>query len=85
NVDAIILVLELMKEIEFDVEEAFKEAAEKRSKPIVAACIQIENDCYERVVSGLHRLRIPVFSEVERAVKATGALVRFYTRLQKGS
>ena len=84
NVDAIILVLELMKEIEFDMEETFKEAAEKMLKPIVAACIQIENDCYERVVSGLHKLRIPVFTEVERAVKATGALVRFYTRLQKG-
>lgn len=84
NVDIIILVLELMKEIEFDVIKAFKKAAGKRLKPIVAACIQIENESYERVVSGLYKLKIPVFTEVERAVKATGALVRYYKRIQKG-
>nr|MDO8082182.1 CoA-binding protein [Candidatus Freyarchaeota archaeon] len=83
NVDIIILVLELMKEIEFDVKRAFQKSAEKRLKPIVAACIQIENESYERVVSGLYELNIPVFTEVERAVKATGTLVRYHTRLQK--
>ncbi|WXG40430.1 MAG: CoA-binding protein [Candidatus Freyarchaeum deiterrae] len=83
NVDIIILVLELMKEIEFDVKKAFQKAAQEMSKPIVAACIQIENESYERVVNGLYELEIPVFTEVERAVKATGALVRYHTRLQK--
>lgn len=82
NVDIIILVLELMKEIEFDVKRAFQKSTE-RLKPIVAACIQIENESYERVVSSLHELNIPVFTEVERAIKATGALVRYYMRLQE--
>lgn len=82
NVDIIILVLELMKEIEFDVKRAFQKSTE-RLKPIVAACIQIENESYERVVSSLYELNVPVFTEVERAIKAIGALVRYYTRLQK--
>jgi acyl-CoA synthetase (NDP forming) len=81
-VDIIILVLELMKEIEFDVKRAFQKAAE-RLKPIVAACIQIEKESYERVVSSLYELNVPVFTEVERAIKATGALVRYYTRVQE--
>ena len=84
NVDIIILVIELMKEIEFDVRKAFQKSAEKGLKPIVAACIQIENESFERVVSGLYKLKIPVFTEVERAVKAAGVLVRYYTRIQKG-
>lgn len=82
NVDIIILVLELMREIEFDVEKAFQESVEKGLKPIVAACIQIEEESYERVSRGLYRLRIPVFTEVERAVKAAGALARYYTRIR---
>lgn len=83
NVDIIILVLELMKEIEFDVKRAFQKSAEKGLKPIIAACIQIENESYERVVNGLYQLKIPVFSEVERAVKAAGVLVRYHKRIQK--
>lgn len=82
NVDIIILILELMKEIEFDVKRAFQKAAEKK-KPIVAACIQVEKESFERVVSGLYELNIPVFTEIEKAMKATGALVRYYTQLQK--
>ncbi|MEM3586157.1 MAG: CoA-binding protein [Candidatus Jordarchaeaceae archaeon] len=85
NVDVIVLVLELMKEIEFDVKKAFKKATKERLKPIVAACIQIENESYERVVSGLYELNIPMFTEVERAIKAIGALVRYYTRIQEGN
>lgn len=83
NVDIIILVLEIMKEIEFDVKKAFKKSAEQGLKPIIAACIQIENESYERIISGLSESNIPVYTEIERAVKAAGALVRYFTRIKE--
>jgi len=80
NVDALILVLELFKEIEFDVIPTLKGLKEKfPTKPIVAACVQVEKNVLDRVLVGLGQLDILTYDfYIEKSLKALWALKKFY-------
>ena len=79
DVDCLILVLELFKEIEFDVVSNLKGLKEKfPDKPIVAACVQVEKDVLDRVLEGLGQLDILTYDfYIEKSLKALWALRRF--------
>ncbi|NHI92663.1 MAG: hypothetical protein EAX96_09175 [Candidatus Lokiarchaeota archaeon] len=80
NVDALILVLELFKEIEFDVIPTLKGLKEKfPNKPIVAACVQVEKSVLDRLLIGLGKLDILTYDfYIEKSLKALWALRKFY-------
>ncbi|MHA1786145.1 MAG: CoA-binding protein [Candidatus Helarchaeota archaeon] len=80
DVDALILVFELFKEIEFDVIETLKGLKEKYpKKPIVAACVQVEQEVLNRILIGLGKLNILTYEfHIERSLKALWALKDFY-------
>ena len=79
DVDCLILVLELFKEIEFDVVSNLKGLKEKfPDKPIVAACVQVAKDVLDRVLEGLGQLDILTYDfYIEKSLKALWALRRF--------
>lgn len=79
EVDIVFLVLELMEEIAFDVEEAFREAAGK-GKTLVAILVQVEDKVLDAVRRGLRRLSIPYFWDAERAVRVVGEIIRWIQR-----
>ncbi len=85
NVDAIFLVLEFFHEIEFDL-SIFEEVLARHSdKPIMGVLIQAEEDGASRVVKAATKLRIPIFSEPERLVRAYSTLVQFSRAISKGT
>ncbi|MHA1380352.1 MAG: CoA-binding protein [Candidatus Helarchaeota archaeon] len=79
NVDAVIIVLELFKEIEFDMIKAFSGLKEKYpTKPIIAACVQVERAVLERVIESLSKLNILCYDfNIEKSVQALSALRKF--------
>jgi acyl-CoA synthetase (NDP forming) len=79
NIDAVIVVLEIFKEIEFDVEKYFGTLkAEFPEKPIIVACIQVERSSLERITEGLDRIKMLYYvHDVERAIKALWTLRYF--------
>lgn len=79
GVDIVFVVLELMEEIAFDVEGAFREAAEK-GKTLIAVLLQVEEGVSRRVRRGLKKLNIPYFWDAERAVRVVGEVVKWVRR-----
>ncbi|MFX0133799.1 MAG: CoA-binding protein [Candidatus Hodarchaeota archaeon] len=79
NVDAVIIILELFREIEFNIIKAFSGLKEKYpTKPIIAACVQVEPDVLERVLEGLSELNILCYDfNIEKSVQALSALRKF--------
>lgn len=79
NVDAVIIILELFREIEFDVVRAFSGLKNKYpTKPIIAACVQVETDVLERVLEGLSELNLLCYDfNIEKSVQALSALRKF--------
>nr|MDO8114290.1 hypothetical protein [Candidatus Sigynarchaeota archaeon] len=77
NVDALFLVLEFFNEIEFDI-RIFKDIiARYPRKPILGVLIQAEEDGANRVIKAATSLKIPIFTEPERLVKAYSLLYKF--------
>ncbi len=83
EVDLILLILELMEEISFDVEDVFLEACRK-GKPLIAVLFQVERNILERVRRGLEKLNIPYFWDIERAVRVIGKIVKWVQRVEFG-
>ncbi len=79
GVDLVFLILELMEEISFDVEEAFREAA-GGNKLLVAVLFQVEEGVSEKLRKGLVKLNIPYFWDVERAVRVVGEVLKWAQR-----
>ncbi|MEM1658506.1 MAG: CoA-binding protein [Candidatus Jordarchaeales archaeon] len=79
GVDIVFVVLELMEEIAFDVEEAFWEAV-KSGKTLIAILLQVEEGVSRRVQRGLKKLNIPYFWDAERAVRVVGEVVKWVRR-----
>ena len=79
NVNAVIMILELFREIEFDIKEIFTGLKEKYpTKPIIAACVQVERDVLERVLNSLSELNILCYDfNIEKSVQALSALRKF--------
>lgn len=79
NIDAVIVVLEIFKEIEFDIEEYFGTLKQEfPEKPIVVACIEVEKTCLERIVAGLNKIQMLYYvQDIERAIKALWTLNSF--------
>ncbi|TFG05985.1 MAG: hypothetical protein EU536_00145 [Promethearchaeota archaeon] len=84
NIDAVIVVLEIFKEIEFDIPKYFGSLKQEYpNKPIVAACIQVERPSLQRMTEGLDRIQMLYYMhDVERAVKALWTLRYFQENLQ---
>ncbi|MHA1684764.1 MAG: CoA-binding protein [Promethearchaeota archaeon] len=83
NIDAIFLVLEFFQEIEFDL-MIFKELVEKYpDKPIMGVLMQAEEDGANRMKNAATLLKIPLFQEPERLVKAYGLMYKF-SRMKEG-
>ncbi|MHC1591110.1 MAG: CoA-binding protein [Candidatus Helarchaeales archaeon] len=80
NIDALIIVLELFKEIEFDVVKEFSHLQEKfPDKPIIAACVQVEPSVLRRVLNGLAEIDMLHYNyEIEKSVMALDYLKRYY-------
>ncbi len=80
NINAVIVVLEIFKEIEFDIPTYFGTLQEEfPEKPIVVACIQVERPSLERITKGLDKINMLYYiQDVERAVKALWTLYYFY-------
>ena len=79
NIDAVIVVLEIFKEIEFDIETYFGTLKQDfPTKPIVVACIQVEKPCLDRMTNGFNKIKMLYYvQDVERAVKALWSLRTF--------
>jgi acetyltransferase len=79
NIDVVIVVLEIFKEIEFNIEEYFGTLRQEfPDKPIVVACIQVEKPCLDRIIAGLNKIQMLYYiQDVERAVKALWTLKSF--------
>ncbi len=82
NIDALIIVLELFKEIEFDVVKEFSHLQAKfPDKPIIAACVQVEPSVLNRVLEGLVQIDMLHYNyEIEKSVQALNYLKRYYTQ-----
>ncbi|MHA1792652.1 MAG: CoA-binding protein [Promethearchaeota archaeon] len=77
NVDALFLILEFFHEIEFDL-MLFKNIVEKYpDKPILGVLIQAEMDGAQRMENAATILKIPIYKEAERLVKAFSLLYKF--------
>ena len=79
NVDAVIIILELFREIEFNIIKAFSGLKEKYpTKPIIAACVQVEPDVLKRVLEGLSEINMLCYDfNIEKSVQALSALRKF--------
>jgi len=80
NIDAIIIVLEIFKEIEFDVIEKFGHLKDKYpNKPIIAVIIQTEHSSLSRIYAGLKKLQITTYIQnIERSLKALQSMRLYY-------
>ncbi len=79
GVDGVIVILELMEEIEFDLEKSFRSiVARHPHKPLIIVCWQIEEGVLERVRRELLALDIPFYiNELERPAEAYAAVLRY--------
>jgi len=79
NIDAVIVVLEIFKEIEFDIPTYFGTLKEEfPNKPIIAACIQVEKPSLQRIIEGLDKIKMLYYvQDIERAIKALWTLRYF--------
>ncbi|MHA1267258.1 MAG: CoA-binding protein [Candidatus Helarchaeota archaeon] len=80
NIDAVIVVLEIFKEIEFDIVKYFGHLKQEfPQKPIVVTCIQVERQSLERITAGLDKIGMLYYvHDVERAIKSLWTLHYFY-------
>jgi acetyltransferase len=71
NVDAIILLYEAFREIHFDFKTMFKKVENLSIKPMILACIQLENKLAQEVVKKAEEFNIPIyFDDINGAVRA---------------
>jgi acyl-CoA synthetase (NDP forming) len=79
GVDGVFVILEMMEEIEFDLEDMFKSIIEKHpDKPLIVICWQIEAPVLERVRRELLALDIPFYiDELERPAEAYAAGLKY--------
>ncbi len=82
NIDAVIVVLEIFKEIEFDIPKYFGRLKQEfPNKPIVVVCIQVEPPSLQRIREGLNQIQMLYYvQDVERAIKAIWTLLYFQKR-----
>jgi acyl-CoA synthetase (NDP forming) len=82
DIDAVIVVLEIFKEIEFDIPKYFGTLQEEfPNKPIIAACIQVEKPSLDRILAGLDKIGMLYYvQDVERAIKALWTLRYFHQK-----
>jgi len=85
NIDAVIIVLEIFKEIEFDIEREFKDLKSiSPKKPIISVIIQTEKPSLSRILSGLKKLQITTYIQnIERSLKALQSMKCFYELSKK--
>jgi acyl-CoA synthetase (NDP forming) len=83
NINAVIVVLEIFKEIEFDIPEYFGSLQKEfPNKPIIAACIQVEQPSLQRITEGLGKIGMLFYvQDVERAIKALWTLKYFQEQI----
>jgi acyl-CoA synthetase (NDP forming) len=71
NVDGIVILYESFKEIHFDFRRMLKSVNNLDSKPIVIACIQLENNLAIEVTEAADQFGIPLyFDDIHQAVTA---------------
>lgn len=81
EVDGVFVVLGLMEEIYFNLQEKFRDIVQRHpEKPLVVVCWQIEAPVLEKVKSDLNKLNIPFYvDEFERPVRAYAAVLKYST------
>jgi len=79
EVDGVFVVLGLMEEIAFDLEEQFREIVQRHpKKPLIVLCWQIDAPVLEKVKHDLDALNIPFYiNEFERPVRAYAAVLEY--------
>jgi acetyltransferase len=71
NVDAIVLLYEAFKEIHFDFKKMLRRVENLEKKPLVVACIQLENKLVGEVIKKVDEFNIPVYiDDVHAAMRA---------------
>jgi acetyltransferase len=71
NVDAIMLLYEAFREIHFDFKTLFKKVQNLNMKPMILACIQLENRLAQEVIRKAEEFNIPIyFDDINGAVRA---------------
>ncbi|MFX1297408.1 MAG: CoA-binding protein [Promethearchaeota archaeon] len=80
NIDSVIVILEIFKEIEFDVVKYFGPLRKQfPNKPIIIACIQVEPPVLQHIIEGLNKIKMLYYiQDVERTVKALWTLRTFH-------
>jgi acyl-CoA synthetase (NDP forming) len=71
NVDAIMILYEAFKEIHFDLKKMLKNIEKLDKKPIVIACIQMENNLTKEIIKKSEEFGIPIYiDDIQDAAKA---------------
>jgi acetyltransferase len=71
NVDAIMILYEAFKEIHFDFKKMLKNIGNLGKKPVVMACIQLENNLTKEVIKKIEEFGIPIYIDnIQGAAKA---------------
>ncbi|WXG46345.1 MAG: CoA-binding protein [Candidatus Atabeyarchaeum deiterrae] len=74
NVDGILILYEAFREIHFDFKLMLKKIENLHKKPIILACIQLENTLMQEVVRKVEEFNIPVYvDDIHGAMKALKA------------
>jgi acyl-CoA synthetase (NDP forming) len=63
NVDAIIVLYEAFKEIHFDFKAMLRKIQNLDKKPIILACIQLENRLAQEVIKKVEEFNIPIYMD----------------------
>jgi acetyltransferase len=71
NVDAVMILYEAFKEIHFDFKKMLKNIGNLDKKPVVVACIQLENSLTKEVIKKIEEFGIPIYvDDIQGAAKA---------------
>ncbi|MFX0098803.1 MAG: CoA-binding protein [Candidatus Hodarchaeota archaeon] len=84
NIDALFLVLEFFHEIEINISIFGNLVKKYPDKPIMGVLIQAEKEGGNRLMKSATKLKIPIFKEPERLVKAYSLLNQFRQIREKG-
>jgi len=81
NVDAIVVLYEAFKEIHFDFKKMLKSIDNLDRKPIIMACIQLENNLTKETIKKMEEFGIPIY--IDNINGAAKALKLYYERKSK--
>ncbi|WXG43638.1 MAG: CoA-binding protein [Promethearchaeati archaeon SRVP18_Atabeyarchaeia-1] len=81
NVGSIMILYEAFKEIHFDFRKMLKSIEGLDSKPVVMACIQLENNLAKEVIKKVEEFNIPVYIDDIHA--AARSLRLYYDRAKR--